>query len=113
MSMRNALVIKADGKIHGIDLGENSHDEYEALSGGGGGGGRGVSGGAGGGAGGGDRGCADVGDRSCDADGVDCRVALASVIDTPVLALFFEYFSRSLISLNCCCSTSPIPIPSN
>jgi hypothetical protein len=31
--MRNALVIKADGKIHGIDLGENSHDEYEALSG--------------------------------------------------------------------------------
>ena len=33
MSMRNALVIKADGNIHGIDLGENSVDEYEALSG--------------------------------------------------------------------------------
>ncbi len=31
--MRNALVIKADGKIHGIDLGENSLDEYEVLSG--------------------------------------------------------------------------------
>jgi hypothetical protein len=31
MTMRNALVIKADGKIHGIDLGENSHDEYEVL----------------------------------------------------------------------------------
>jgi hypothetical protein len=31
--MRNALVIKADGNIHGIDLGENSHDEYESLSG--------------------------------------------------------------------------------
>lgn len=31
--MRNALVIKADGNIHGIDLGENSLDEYEALSG--------------------------------------------------------------------------------
>jgi hypothetical protein len=31
--MRNALVIKADGKIHGIDLGENSRDEYETLSG--------------------------------------------------------------------------------
>jgi Domain of unknown function (DUF3846) len=32
MTMRNALVIKTDGNIHGIDLGENSHDEYEALS---------------------------------------------------------------------------------
>lgn len=31
--MRNALVIKADGSIHGIDLGQNSEDEYNALSG--------------------------------------------------------------------------------
>ena len=31
MTMRNALVIKADGNIHGIDLGENSLEEYEAL----------------------------------------------------------------------------------
>lgn len=30
--MRNALVIKADGNIHGIDLGEHSLDEYEAIS---------------------------------------------------------------------------------
>lgn len=33
MSMRNAVVIKTDGSIHGIDLGENAHDEYEAISG--------------------------------------------------------------------------------
>jgi len=30
--MRNAMVIKVDGSIHGIDLGEDSHGEYEALS---------------------------------------------------------------------------------
>lgn len=33
MTMRNALVIKADGNVHGIDLGENSLDEYEAIAG--------------------------------------------------------------------------------
>lgn len=32
MTMRNAMVIKTDGTFHGIDLGENSHDEYEAIS---------------------------------------------------------------------------------
>jgi hypothetical protein len=31
--MRNAIVIKVDGSIHGIDLGEDSRGEYEALSG--------------------------------------------------------------------------------
>jgi hypothetical protein len=31
--MRSALVVKADGKVHGIDLGVNSEDEYNALSG--------------------------------------------------------------------------------
>jgi hypothetical protein len=30
--MRNAMVIKTDGTFHGIDLGENSYEEYEALS---------------------------------------------------------------------------------
>ena len=30
--MRNALVIKTNGNIHGIDLGENAHDEYEAIA---------------------------------------------------------------------------------
>lgn len=30
--MRNALVINTDGKIHGIDLGENSEDEYHAIA---------------------------------------------------------------------------------
>jgi len=33
MTMRNALLIKADGTIHGIDLGDSPHEEYEALSG--------------------------------------------------------------------------------
>jgi hypothetical protein len=32
-NMRNAMVIKVDGSIHGIDLGEDSRGEYEALSG--------------------------------------------------------------------------------
>lgn len=30
--MRNAVVIKVDGSFHGIDLGEDSRGEYEALS---------------------------------------------------------------------------------
>lgn len=30
--MRNAIVIKVDGSIHGIDLGEDSHGEYYALA---------------------------------------------------------------------------------
>lgn len=30
-SMRNALVITAEGFVHGIDLGETSNDEYEAI----------------------------------------------------------------------------------
>lgn len=30
--MRSALVIKTDGKIHGIDLGTDSEEEYQALS---------------------------------------------------------------------------------
>ncbi len=33
MTMRNALLIRTDGSLHGIDLGENSTEEYEALSG--------------------------------------------------------------------------------
>lgn len=31
MNMRNAMVIKADGTIHGIELGETAEEEYEAL----------------------------------------------------------------------------------
>lgn len=30
--MRNALVIHPDGLVHGIDLGENGNEEYDALS---------------------------------------------------------------------------------
>lgn len=30
--MRNAIVIRTDGSIHGIDLGRNSEDEYHALA---------------------------------------------------------------------------------
>jgi len=29
--MRNAMVIKTDGTIHGIELGANAQEEYEAL----------------------------------------------------------------------------------
>jgi len=31
--MRKALIIKIDGSIHEIDLGKNSQEEYDALSG--------------------------------------------------------------------------------
>jgi hypothetical protein len=33
MTMRNAMVIKTDGTMHGVELGETPEDEYEVLSG--------------------------------------------------------------------------------
>ena len=47
--------------------------------------------------------------------GGEC-VAIASVIDTPILDAFFlngSSFSRSFTSSTCCCSISRIPTPSD